>query len=258
MSDEYATIKRRLANYKELLAEADLTPLHRQQLESAVSLCHKALYAPKLGPYLKDLDAQQERLNEHWVKFYGEWYMATLGRTNMRVVQGFLEDKLREDYLSRPHKAHWRILELAEHVTKRDDKQYDDYVSWPCRELFLNEQHVARKFYHVFERKGQPGNDVQPFIEGCDWTALASALVYDREIADRLLDTSAISKDVHGNILQSINRIQRKHYTELNSPEVFVVSAHARKLSDKRAHGSRTFIPAWFRKERETSPMIDL
>ena len=180
---------------------------------------------------------------------------------NMLMFQLFLRSKLLEDYAKEPHTVDSYILTKAERVSKQDnrslavpgakddsdsDKRYQDYIVFPLEELMLNRDHVENKLRAAFARQGQPGSNIQPLINRCDWESLAAALTNNRELAAKLLQGPTPIIDSYERILQGINQVQAKYFTGLTSPSTFTISIHAKEMSARQATNSideRSTIP---------------
>lgn len=90
----------------------------------------------------------------------------------------------------------------------------------------LDRAHVENKMRAALARDGQPGSDIQPLIDRCDWSSLATTLK-----KDQLLVTDLLSEveDSQKKVQRGIKRIQKKYFRELHGPSSFVISKCASK-----------------------------
>jgi hypothetical protein len=166
----------------------------------------------------------------------------------MVMFQRFLSSKLLEDYTKEPYTVNTYMLTKARCVSEQNDRSltvprakddnisdeiYQNYVVFPLEEMMLNRNHVENKLRTAFARQGQPGSDIQPLIDRCDWAKLAAVLTSDRELVAKLKEPMPIP-ELCERILQGINQVQAKYFTELKSPSTFTISTHAREMSAKQ------------------------
>lgn len=122
--------------------------------------------------------------------------MTTL-HSRMHWQRDFLERKLFEDYLDiMPYCVGADLLWVARSqgntterkraayilggkVDEMDDFYYERIIS-VVHEMMLDPDHVGRKLQAAAARDGQPGSDIQPLIDSCQWETLAEFLVKDR------------------------------------------------------------------------------
>jgi hypothetical protein len=114
------------------------------------------------------------------------------------------------------------------------DNFYQESVTSVLHEMMLDQDHAKCKLQAVAARDGQPGSDIQPLIDNCQWGALAAALVKDRILVERLF-TSADEEKTGKKIIHGIDRVQKKYFDNLTSPSRFLISARAGALSVKAA-----------------------
>ena len=107
--------------------------------------------------------------------------------------------------------------------------------------------HIESKIRAALARDGQPGSDIQPLVDRCDWASLATVLKNDR-----LLTTQLFSKgeETERSIQRGISRIQKKYFREFTDSSTFVISKYASKMSAKAVRdgtaetASNDFAPA--------------
>ena len=80
------------------------------------------------------------------------------------------------------------------------------------------------------------GSDIQPLIDKCDWSNLATALAYDRDLAFKLFegqppDANIFDAKTYKRILQGIDQIKGRYFAELSDSSTFTISTSAREMS---------------------------
>jgi len=239
-------VELRIAHFTFLLQQK-LTPLLYEQLSHAIQLHLQALSSSDVTPFAPDLDASYDQINEHWKKIYANMATTATLFIGINELEQFLRFKLLEDYANESYEASDRILSLAESTAKQhlagpinedsttSDELYEDHVVFPLEESKLDRDCVEKKLLAVAERKGRPGNDIQPLIDARNWGRLAVVLLSDREITIKLTQRSPTFAEVSQRILKGISRFERAYFKTLSSPSEFVLAP--------RGHQRRGF--AW-------------
>jgi len=219
-----------------LLHKQKPTPLLHENLSHALELHQKALSSSDMTAMAPDLDDSYDQINEHWTKLYADMATTATLLIDINNLEEFLHCKLLEDYANKPYEASDRILSLAESTAKQhlarptnedsttSDKFYEDHVVFPLEESQLDRDCVEKKLVAVAERKGRPGNDIQPIIDACNWDMLAVVLLSDREIAIKLIQRSPTFAKVSDRILRGISQFQDAYFASLSSPSDFVLA----------------------------------
>ena len=121
------------------------------------------------------------------------------------------------------------------------DSFYREHVTSVLHEMMLDQDHVGRKLQAAAARDGQSGSDVQPLIDSCQWAALATALVKDGVLVERLF--ALPEKEKFGKkIIQGIDRVQ-KYFDTFTSPTRFLISPRAGAMSARAAKETTTSPP---------------
>ena len=229
------------------------TPRFTAQLESTINIYRETLKieSTDLRETIQNIHALMDALQAYWAKLFPDFDSATLLYSRMSLQRQFLERKLLEDYLENmPYIVSPELVWLARSQGNPADREraaetlkiefdgmdnfYHERVTSVLHEMMLDQDHVRCKLQTAAARDGQPGSDIQPLIDSCQWTALASALVKDRILVERLFvlpdEERTAKKIIHG-----IDRVQKKYFDNLTSPSRFVISARAGALSVKAA-----------------------
>jgi len=82
----------------------------------------------------------------------------------------------------------------------------------------LSRDYVKNKLRAAAE--GRRGSDIQPLIDRCDWSNLATALTNDRDLARKLFqqpfNTNQFDENTCKRILRGINKIKGKYFAKLS------------------------------------------
>jgi hypothetical protein len=240
-------IEHRILNFESLLLE-HLTPLLRKQAHHAIALHREALKHSNVDPYLKDLDDLHEQLTEHWTKVYGDFLSRVYLSQDILAFYQFLIEELLKDYANQPSTVSGWTLNRAKYIAEQDGDTgakdnnnvgtlYQIHVVYPLEEMMVNREHVESKLRSA--AAGQ-GSDIQRFIDKCDWSSLATALINDRDLTLNLLEGQQPNANMFGTntykrILQGIDEIKDKYFTELSDRSTFTINTHARELSARLA-----------------------
>lgn len=239
MAKNRTIIESRISELEILLRDSLLTPLLRARMRRALSLHCEAQKAPNLNPYLTELNALQDVVDEHWKRVNKSMILAARLQQSMMVFRVFLGSKLLEDYANQPYIPESDMVAFAERVlaqgshflTSSADK---DNVVFPLEEMIMNQQHVDNRMQAAVGRGGKPGSDLQPLIDRCDWANLAFMLANDRELASRLLEQKGIAVFEYQMIFKGVDKAQGKYFTELKSPSAFILNEYSRGLSARQ------------------------
>lgn len=233
------------------------TPRFIAQLESTIKIYGEIMKMEPANLYetTQHIKALMDALEEYWAKLFPNFDSATVLYSRMSMQRQFVTSKLLEDYLDIPYVVSPHLVWLARsqwEPTNREqaaqflgitldetDNFYYGNVTSPLHEMLLDPEHVARKLQAAGARNGQPASDIQPLIDRCEWAALASALVKDRILVDKLIGKSDLY-DTRKRLHRSIDRMQEKYFDTLISPERFVISPRAGALSAKAAKQAAT------------------
>ncbi|KAL9127213.1 MAG: hypothetical protein Q9217_003869 [Psora testacea] len=279
MAQTREIIQRRILNFETLLC-LNQTPLLQEQVRHAISLHCEALDAPDASPFIEDLNTLYVQIGEHWKKVNGNMVVAVSLRQSIFALEVFLVSKLLEDYANQPYHLEPGMRGIADCVAEERNRSrqisegrdsissargyYDGFI-FPLEEMVLNREHVEKKLHAAAERKGNPGSDIEPLIKRGDWPDLAGAILYDRELANRLFDTKAYTSEQHETVIQGIDRIQKEYFVELKSPTVFTTNSRARELtmqsrSEPLTENRHTWIQMLLtgRKQNKPSPESDM
>jgi hypothetical protein len=248
MGDIRQLIERRIINFEILLLD-HLTPLLREQILHAIALHREALQQPDVDPYLEDLDDLHDQLKGHWTKVYGNLISRAYLLQDIILFQQFLIAKLLEDYTNEPCPVNKWVLDQAkciieqeDHAMARDgsvvDTTYQVHVVFPLEEMMLSRDHVENKLLAAAIGLGHSGSDIQRLIDRRDWLNLAMVLTNDRGLALKLFEgqpSGICDAKTYERILQGIDQIKGKYFTELLDSSTFTISTHAREMSAGQA-----------------------
>ena len=104
--------------------------------------------------------------------------------------------------------------------------------------MILDRDQIENKLSAVTIGKEHSGSDIQPLIDKCDWSNLVTALVYNRGLALKLFEgqpSGICDAKTYERILQGIDQIKGKYFTELLDSSTFTISTHAREMSAGQA-----------------------
>jgi hypothetical protein len=204
----------------------------------------------------RNITALYDELKSHWNLIFGDPFDTARMYTQMSIFKEFLRSKFLEDYTEkRPPLAHPHILllgkckgnledreraakELSEPLANLDDF-YRQSVDLAVQELGLDPDHVQSKFRAAAGREGEPGSDIKPLIDHCDWTRLAEVLVKDRMMAGKLFRTLDDDQKLCDKVISGINRTQKRYFDSLANPSRFVISARAGALAAKAVNAEK-------------------
>ncbi|ERF73952.1 hypothetical protein EPUS_05375 [Endocarpon pusillum Z07020] len=228
------------------------TPRFIAQLESTIKIYGEIMKVEpaNIRETTQHIQALMDALDDYWAKMFPSFDSAAVLYTRMSMQRQFVTSKLLEDYLDIPYVVSPHLVWLARSQgdptdreqaaqflgIKLDDteKFYHGNVTSTLHEMLLDPDHVAVKLRAAAARNGQPASDIQPLIDRCEWASLASALVKDRILVDKLIAKSDLY-DTRKRLHRSIDRVQEKYFDTLISPERFVISSRAGALSAKVA-----------------------
>jgi hypothetical protein len=250
MGDIRPYIERRIIDF-EILSLEHPTPLLREQIRHAVALHREALEHPDFDPYLKDLDDLQHQFEEHWAKIYGDAISRATLLQDIIMFQRFLIAKLLEDYMNEPCPVSTWVLDQAKCIVEQEDytgakdgsnmdTAYRVHVVYPLEEMMLDRDHVENKLRAAAMGQEHSGSAIQPLIDKCDWSNLATALAYDRDLALKLFevqppDANIFDAKTYQRILHGIDEIKGKYFSELSDSSTFTISTYAREMSAGQA-----------------------
>jgi hypothetical protein len=248
MGDIRQLMERRIINFEILLSD-HLTPLLREQIRHALALHREALQHRNGDPYLEDLDDLHDRLMAHWTEVYGNLVSRAYLLQDIILFQQFLTAKLLEDYTNEPWTVNKWVLNQAKCVIEQGDDamakdgsvvdtMYQVHVVFPLEEMMLNRDHVENKLRAAAIGQAHSGSDIQPLIDRRDWLNLAMVLTNDRDLALKLLEgqrAGLFDAKTYERILQGIDQIKGKYFTELLDSSTFTLSTHAREMSAGQA-----------------------
>jgi hypothetical protein len=217
-----------------------LTPLLQTQLHHAIELHCEALNHP--DPYLKDLDTLHDQFKEHWTKVYGDATSRAFLLRDIVMFHQFLVGKLLEDYTNEPYTINNWERDQAKCIIEQEGAKdgsnvgtaYSIHVIYPLEEMMLSRDYVENKL-RAAAAEGRRGSDIQPLIDRCDWSNLATALTNDRDLARKLFlqqpfNTNQFDANTYKRILWGIDEIEGKYLAKLlDSP------THTREMSAGQA-----------------------
>lgn len=265
-------LKTRIALWQYQLRHERLTPLLQMELQRLIKEMSEALKQPTFpeGIDLESLDAQHRHVSKHWGKIFQHPYDRTQLLMNMSRYEALFAEMLLEDYASRPARMpvlnDWlldRATKVLEHnevpgFSMSNDKQkqehYYDNVKWPLEEMTLGGlvSHAERKLCEaVLAREGGsqgPGGYVSQLIQQCEWEKLAEALVYDRRLAVTLSGIKPVGqqrnwKGIFPRVLHKMDDMERKYFTNLSSPDNYIISKHAADLLARHSSNKSNHVP---------------
>ena len=241
-----------VTDWRTVMAHQVLTPRLRKHLQSAILIyCETANQQTlDLSKSVENLEEVRVGVEDHWSQILGQVSITARVYEQKTLFEDFLRGKLLEDYRRIPYVVNEKIVWLgrfhgsledrtqaAHEIGTQVDRLPDIYrrrVTFIVEELMLNQAHVESKMRAAAGRRGQPGSDVQPLIDRCEWANLAAVLV-----KDQMLTTQIFGKgdDTGAKVLNGIGRIQKRYFRELINPSRFVISKYASTLSIKSESG---------------------
>lgn len=201
----------------------------------------------------RNIAALYDELKSHWDLIFGDPFNTGRMYMQISIFQEFLRSKLLGDYAEkRSPRAYGQVLMLGKCKGNLEDRKraakelskplanLDDFycksVDLAIRELELDPDHVQSKFRNAAEREGEPGSDIQPLIDHCDWTRLAEVLVKDRMMAGKLFRDD---QKLYDKVINGINHTQKRYFDSLVNPSRFVISARAGVLAAKAVNAEK-------------------
>lgn len=265
-------LQTRIALWQYQLRHERLTPLLQTELHNTIKDMSEALKQPTFpeGIDLESLDAQYKHVSKHWGKLFQHPYDRTTLLINMSHYEVLFAEMLVEDYVSRPARMplsdEWlldRVTKVLEHndvpgFSKSNDKQTQEHyyknVILPLEEMTLGGlvSHAVRKLCEaVLAREGGsqgPGGHVSQLIQRCEWEKLAEALVYDRRLAVTLSGLKPVGqqrdwKEIFPRVLHKMDDMERKYFTNLSSPDNYIISKHAADLLARHSSNKSNHVP---------------
>ena len=195
----------RILRFQEFKAAGVTTPRFTMQLQSIINIyLETALGEPaNLEETAKNIQALMDALLDYWARLFPDFDSATLLYSRMSSFRSFLERKLLEDYVDdMPYLVPPNFIVLARTqgdsadrerasqslniAVERMDEYYQERVVAVLHEMMIDPGHVGRKLQTAASKDGQPGSDIQPLIASCHWSDLATALVKDRVLVEKL------------------------------------------------------------------------
>ncbi len=234
------------------------TPRWNKHLRSTLNIFREVANqeAGEADLTLRNITALYDELKRHWHLIFGDPFDTARMYTQMSTFEEFLRAKLLEDYTEkRPPLVHRHILLLGKCKGDLEDREraakelskpladLDDFyrhsVDLAVQELGLDPDHVQSKFRTAAGRQGEPGSDIKPLIDHCDWTRLAEVLVKDRMMAENLFRTLGDDPKLYDKVISGINRTQKRYFDSLANPSRFVISARAGALAAKATNAEK-------------------
>lgn len=244
-------LRSRIRRFEALRVAGVTPPRFTAQLDSTIKIYGEMMKIepPNLRETTQHLHALMNDLQDYWTKLFPDFESATRLYYRISVQRQFLRCKLLEDYLNdMPYVLDPELQWLARSQGDSTEREqaakffgikpegienfYEQNLVSVLQEMLLDPDHVGRKLQAAAARNGQPGSGIQPLIDRCEWAALASTLVKDRILVDRLIPKTDFS-DTRKEISDGIDRVQKKYFDTLISPDRFVISSRARSLSAK-------------------------
>lgn len=272
-------MKWRIENFKLLFLQR-LTPLFRKELQDAIAVHDAAVEdITARGDHhsLKDLDAVQAQIHEHWTKVYGDFVSHARLMQNIGQFQTYLTAKLLEDYVGQHYTSSDFELEqtylVEQHDTVKntsDDRNSKSHSKLgggggggdrvdsnkevlleayqinfidPLEEMTLDKNGVEHRLRMVIAGRQHARGVVQRLIDNCDWSNLAVILVNDRVLALALAEQVTIKPGLFENdtkvaVLRGIDKIQTKYFERLSSASTYTISRLATERSVKEVSDS--------------------
>lgn len=230
------------------------TPRWNKHLRSTITIFRQIVLqeAGDVDSTYRHIDALCDELKNHWNVIFGDPFEAGRMYKQISTFEEFLRSKLLEDYTEkRAPLVHPHILVLGKCKGSLEDREraakelskplakldefYSDSVDLAIQELGIDPDHVESKFRNAAGRQGEPGSDIKPLIDHCDWARLAEVLVKDRMMAGILLGDQRL----YDKVISSIDRTQKRYFDSLVNPSRFVISARAGALAAKAANAKK-------------------
>ncbi|ROW10557.1 hypothetical protein VMCG_01937 [Cytospora schulzeri] len=254
-------LEQRVAGYQLLLYD-NPTPLFNKELLNAIKLHEEALQRPDPSTFAEEklvleqlmlLHNVDKGIMEHWKELHKSPNFRTALLAAMFGYQNFFTLKLLLDYAGKSQNvtdlwlsnrlktidAYYSVADKSKtDKTETDIESYKQSVTKPLKELMLNQVHVEKRI--KIAAASNPTGDIYPLIDQCNWPNLAAMLISDRELAEALfsgkpLDPQLYNDDVSKVVLQNMDRVKSKYFTDLSTPSTYTLSKHAKELSAKKA-----------------------
>lgn len=273
--DDAAFLQTRVILFQVSLDGDTLTPLLRHEISVAIDLFTVALKLPEIDEdHFKVLRKTYEKVLDRWVDVHKD--LSRHGRLlcAIRSLQSILCIFLLEDYShtkvpSLANPQYKMISEFAGYIKnhrtlsassdedeksneggggssssskERQESLYIIFIRNPCREMMVDENHVADMI--CWKVEGPPGaanTKLRRLIAQCDWDRLASLLFHDRQLMLDLFEDKKRSvgpsvlwtKVDYPVMLHMLDKTRKKYFQELTSPSTFTLTGHAKRMSAK-------------------------
>lgn len=247
-------IESRIQDYG-LVSLAPTTPLLKFLIGQCSSLHSETLKLPHIRRKLmSQLDNFHTLVMEHWGDINGNLEDYAQLTAHMSLFLITLASQLANDYSGTPSSSgtenaaweHRRVELIRKHrdpgsesdSESSEEGLYQDTVVSPVEELMLDLGHVEDRLIVAAEESKSPSS-IHDYIEQCDWSSVANALVRDRELALSILKAEkelstrpeSFCGDAGTKVLQGISDIKVKYFADLSSPTDFTLSKYAKKRS---------------------------
>ncbi|KAH8782663.1 hypothetical protein F5883DRAFT_536715 [Diaporthe sp. PMI_573] len=125
-----------------------------------------------------------------------------------------------------------------------DFRLYQHIFVRTVREMMLDQDHVEKRLRAASAGSSHPAGEIHRLIDQCEWQDLAASVVNDRRLAVTLFGAKQVNRDFWSaqfgrTVLQQIDGVRDRYFTELSTPTKYTLSKRARDLSAKKvAHVS--------------------
>lgn len=244
----HAFIADKTTSWQILIDTCNLTPRIEQEMQSTIRFYQETAKRQYLDlvESRQTLLALSDAIEDHWRQIYGSPSKAACLQKHLHLFREFLRSKLLEDYVGTPCSVNKEIVRLGRSKGGMDDREraarefgaevddaddaYQQRGIYVLDELMLDRAYVESKMRAAAARDGQPGSDVQPLIDRCDWRSLAAVLQKDQLLIMQLFEEGA---DKEKKVQRGLSKIRKKYFRELNSESSFVLSKYASKIEVK-------------------------
>ena len=224
-----------VGDWQILIATCKLTPRLEKRIQSTIHIYKETVDQRNLDVIKsgQNLLTLLHAVEDHWKQIFDDPNKTACMFKHMLIFRIFLKGKLLDDYVGQSHVINENVVCLGQCNGELNDRKraarefdtelehldgiYQQRVVTVLDELMLDRAHVESKMNAASARDGQPGSDIQPLINRCDWASLAAALVKDQRL---MVDLFPKGDDRRRKIQHGISQIQKKYFRRSNGPHM--------------------------------------
>lgn len=255
-SSKQDVLQEHIAEMDTLLYIQKLTPLLRKEMDIALGLHRDAREHPDLDDeHFQLLSKTYHKVTKHWDEIHRDFNSYALMISDMNQLERLLAFKIVDDYMPGSTERFLACETVVSWSSRRADiieeyntvsvdsagyekakSRYENEITNLCKEMMVDRRYIETKIFMAAKGQHQ-GTDTQRFIAQCDWQGLARVLFNDRKWVLRLskktdfMRRPVFTEVICKSLLQSIDKLQKRYFTQLSDSDNFFLTQQARKLS---------------------------